>query len=240
MSFDYVNLSGRPPGRFVRVASRLSRGIRTVQAQVEPYAAAWRADNLAALDDPRPLWVVLGDSMAQGIGASSYRGGWAGHLADHHPELTAGYRLINLSFYGARVPDVLERQLPAMRGLGTEPALITCVIGSNDLMSRTHRAGLPQSLDTLLGELPPGTIMGTQPGGHAPALDVNRRIDRAVVERGLVHAEFRDPRMRSWRGKLSPDHFHPNDRGYAAMAAIVAEAVTGRSPAGPRGVNPGP
>ena len=38
-------------------------------------------------------------------------------------------------------------------------------------------------------------------------------------------AEFRDRRMRSWKGKLSIDHFHPNDLGYAGMAAIVAEAL---------------
>ena len=38
-------------------------------------------------------------------------------------------------------------------------------------------------------------------------------------------AEFRDRRMRSWKGKLSIDHFHPNDLGYAGMAEIVAEAL---------------
>ncbi len=38
-------------------------------------------------------------------------------------------------------------------------------------------------------------------------------------------AEYRDPRTRSWKGKLSPDHFHPNDRGYAGMAEIMAEGI---------------
>ncbi|EFQ82160.1 GDSL-like protein [Aeromicrobium marinum DSM 15272] len=220
-SFDYTNLSGRPAGPVVRVASALSRGVRSVQRQVEPYAEQWRRHNLAAVAADGPLWVVLGDSMAQGIGASRPHRGWAGQLADHLPD----HRMVNLSFYGARVPDVLDRQLPAMDSLGEAPDLVTVVIGSNDLMSRTGRAVLPEALADLLERLPPGTVMGNQPGGQSSAVRFNDQVDEAVRRRGLVRAEFRDPRTRNWRGKLSADHFHPNDAGYAGMAQIVREAV---------------
>jgi lysophospholipase L1-like esterase len=222
--FDYSNLSGRPNGPVVKFASRLLRGVRSVQEQVEPYARQWEQHNREAVAATGPLWVVLGDSMAQGVGASAYDRGWVGQLAETLP----AYRLVNLSVYGGRLNDVLERQLPAMESLGVEPDLVTVIIGSNDLISKNLREAMPAALAEMLRSLPPGTIVGNQPGGRASVLEFNRLIDEAVSERDLVLAEFRDPRMRSWKGKLSPDHFHPNDLGYAGMAAIMAEAIARR------------
>ena len=218
--FDYSNLSGRPPGPVLSVAARLLPGVRKVQAQVEPYARAWEEHNRAAVQADGPLWVVLGDSMAQGIGASAYDRGWPGQLAERLPD----HRLVNLSVSGGRLTDLLDRQIPAMEALG-EADLVTVVVGSNDLISRRLREALPARLAEVLRRLQPGSIVGTQPGGRSGALEFNRLVDEAAAERGLVIAEFRDPRMRSWKGKLSIDHFHPNDLGYAGMAEIVAEAL---------------
>jgi lysophospholipase L1-like esterase len=47
-----------------------------------------------------------------------------------------------------------------------------------------------------------------------------------VAHRGLGLAEFRDPRIRTWKGRLAADDFHPNDVGYAGMAEIFSEALT--------------
>jgi lysophospholipase L1-like esterase len=222
--FDYSNLSGRPNGPVVRVASRLFRGVRSVQAQVEPYAREWERHNREAVAGSGPLWVVLGDSMAQGIGASAYDRGWVGQLAETLP----AYRLVNLSVYGGRLTDVLKRQIPAMESLGATPDLVTVIIGSNDLISGKLREEMPTTLTEVLRRLPDGTVIGNQPGGRAAVLEFNRLIDEAVAERDLVRAEFRDPRTRSWKGKLSPDHFHPNDLGYAGMAEIMTEAIARR------------
>lgn len=223
-SFDYSNLSGRPPGPFLSVAGLLLPGVRAVQAQVEPYAREWERHNRHALASAGPLWVVLGDSMAQGIGASAYDRGWVGQLAGSMPE----HRLVNLSVSGGRVSDLLERQLPAMESLGVNPDLVIVVIGSNDLISRRLRPGLPTVLAELLRRLPVGSVIGNQPGTRSGALEYNRMVDEAVAARGLVLAEFRDPRTRHWKGKLSADRFHPNDLGYTAMAEIVAEAIARR------------
>lgn len=218
--FDYSNLSGRPPGPVMSIAARLLSGVREVQAQVEPYAQAWERHNRAAVRTDGPLWVVLGDSMAQGIGASAYDRGWAGQLADRLP----AHRMVNLSVSGGRLTDLLHRQIPAMEALG-QPDLVTVIVGSNDLISRRLRDALPARLAQVLGRLPVGSVVGTQPGGRSGALEFNRLVDEAAASRGLVLAEFRDPRMRSWKGKLAADHFHPNDLGYLGMAEIVAEAV---------------
>jgi lysophospholipase L1-like esterase len=224
VSLDYSNLSERPPGRFLSLASRLLPGVREVQDQVLPYAAAWRAHNAAALADTGPLWVALGDSMTQGIGAGAYDRGWVGQVAAGMP----GWRVVNLAITGAIVRDVLDRQLPALDALGVPPDLLTVMIGSNDMFNPRHRPHLATDLAELLERLPAGTVVGNQPGTFAPALEINRLIDDAVARRGLVLAEFRDPRTRTWRGKLAADHFHPNEAGYASMAQIMAEAVRRR------------
>jgi lysophospholipase L1-like esterase len=222
--FDYSNLSGRPNGPVVSLASRLLPGVRAVQEQVEPYARAWERHNREAARADGPLWVVLGDSMAQGVGASAYDRGWAGQLAASLPD----HRLVNLSVYGGRVCDVVDRQIPAMDSLGVAPDLVTVIIGSNDLISRRLRAGLPAALAEMLRLLPIGSVVATQPGGRPGSLEFNRQVDEAAAAGRLTVAEFRDPRMRSWRGRLSRDHFHPNDLGYAGMAEIMAEAVAAR------------
>lgn len=222
--FEYSNLTGRPPGRWIGAAGLVFRGIRTVQGQVEPYAREWEQHNRSAMAGTGPLWVALGDSMAQGIGASVPWRGWVGQLALEIP----GYRLVNLSLSGARVADVLERQLPALEALPGPADLVTCLIGSNDLMNPRHRAGAAVAMAELLERLPAGAVVGNQPGTFDAALEVNALIDDAVARRGLVLADLRDPRTRHWRGKLSADRFHPNDRGYAGIAAVFGEALARR------------
>ena len=219
-AFEYSNLSGRPPGPFLSTASRLLRGVREVQ--VEPYARAWEAHNRRAAASDGPLWVALGDSMTQGIGASAFDRGWTAGVADALP----GHRLVNLSVSGGLVTDVLDRQLAAMESLGAVPDLVTVMIGSNDLLQRRARATVQHDLGELIALLPAGSVVATQPGGRRGSAEFNGQITSA---RHLVPAEFRDPRMYSWKGKVAQDHFHPNDRGYAGMAVIMREAIASRS-----------
>lgn len=82
----------------------------------------------------------------------------------------------------------------------------------------------------LLRRLPAGSVVRSQPGTFTAALEVNRIVDEAVIAHDLVRAELRDPRTRSRRGKPATDHFHPDEHGYADMAAIFGEAVRRRFP----------
>ncbi|MET3805895.1 lysophospholipase L1-like esterase [Nakamurella sp. UYEF19] len=227
IGFDYSNLSGRPAGLVTRALSVVIPGVREVQDQVVPYAERWQSANRAALAAAGPLWIALGDSMTQGIGASAFDRGWIGQLAVLAKGDVPG-RLVNLSSSGAKVRDVLDRQLPAMAGLGVEPDLITVLIGSNDLIRPRNRRIFPESFAQMLDALPAGTVVATQPNPSRAAAEANGLLERAAAERGLVIAELRDRRTGSWKGKLAADHFHPNDAGYAGIAAVFADAVSGR------------
>jgi lysophospholipase L1-like esterase len=218
--FAYSSLPVRPPGAGMRVLAKTLRGVRRTLADVEPYAQAWQVHNACAARESGPLWIVLGDSMAQGIGASAYDRGWPGQLAGR---IDPALRMVNLSFHGARVRDVLDTQWPAAQQLG-EVALVTVLIGSNDVVWRRYRADLPEAFAEMLTLLPDGAVVANLPNPHRAARAVDRMLRDSTR---IITADLRREGPRSWRGKLAPDHFHPNDRGYAEMTDVLARAVLG-------------
>ena len=223
---EYENESRRPAGWFVRLSTRLSPGVRKVQAQIGPYARAWEEANAATLRAAGPLWVALGDSMSQGIGASRYDCGWVSQLQVLLDDAGSPYRVLNLSVYGARVEDVLTRQLPAMRDLDAEPGLVTVLVGSNDMVSRKHRRDLLGNYRKLLQELPSGSVIASPFGNFGLGKQINALVAEEAAGRGFRVLNNRDEAsLASWRGKLAEDHFHPNDRGYAGLAEAFFETI---------------
>src|SRR5687768_14178857 len=80
-------------------------------ARVDAYALKWQRSNGQALEADGLLWLVLGDSAAQGVGASAHDRGWVGQgrtrliAADPRP-----WRVLNLSRSGARTREVVDEQ----------------------------------------------------------------------------------------------------------------------------------
>jgi lysophospholipase L1-like esterase len=215
-SFDYENLNDRPPNVVSLALRRLLPGVGRVAAQTVPYAAWWRARNLEALTRADPLWVVLGDSMSQGIGASAVQHGWVPRTQAALTGQGVGVRVVNLSFSGARVGDVLERQLPALAALGVDPAVTTVLVGSNDLLRRSLRRGLVARYDVLLDHLPEGTLVATTPG--------DGRLG-TVAGRVARHPRVVDLPLAFARGELAEDRFHPDDAAYARLSRTFAGPV---------------
>jgi lysophospholipase L1-like esterase len=144
VTFEYSNLNDRSPGWLLRLARRLLPGVGLVENEIKPYAEAWQERNRKALASTDPLWVVLGDSLSQGVGASSIEHSWVLETQRALADRGFRYRIVNLSFSGARVSDVLSRQIPALAGLSAAPELITVLTGSNDIIKRDLRARLPE------------------------------------------------------------------------------------------------
>ncbi len=210
------------------VVRALHPGVRAVHAQGARYARAWVAANAEALAGAGPLWVVLGDSTAQGIGAPSWDQGYVGQLLDRLNE-GAGrpWRVVNLSRSGARAADVLDRQLPALEALGVRPDLVTCAIGANDITRRTPAARLEQQVRAIMARLPAGAVVATLPQGLGVARTeaVNRVVRAEAPAAGLVVADVWARTGPPWRGKFAADGFHPGAVGYADWAAAFAEAL---------------
>jgi lysophospholipase L1-like esterase len=210
-----------------RVLRLFLPGVRQVHAQVAPYAKAWDAANAAALTGEGPLWVVIGDSTAQGVGAPAYDQGYVGQLRavlDEHS--SAPWRVLNFSRSGARGADVLETQLPRLEGLEHPPELVTCAIGAND-MRPTPLDQVLASMREIIRRLPQGAVLATIPQGLRPphAVAVNEVIRREAPAAGLVVADVWAHTGPPWGGKYAADGFHPGLTGYANWAKAFAEAL---------------
>jgi lysophospholipase L1-like esterase len=210
--------------RFVR-RYRPSRSVKL--DQTDPYREWWQAQNERALSAPGPLWIALGDSIAQGIGASAPDQGYVGQLlarlqhADGRP-----WRVLNLSVSGARVGDVRRTQVPALREYVGDAELVTCGVGVNDLIQPGFRH-VPARVRALTRELPSHSVVATVPHGFSfwRTVALNTVIRREVQATALGIADVWHRTRRPYDGKLSIDHFHPSDAGHADWCAAFVEAL---------------
>jgi acyl-CoA thioesterase I len=213
-----AEISGLRTGPFGRWAD----GVTAMRADCAAFAGHWRTHNEQVLAAPGPLWVVLGDSTAQGLGAPSPDGGYVGQVLDVLRRRTGlPWRVLNLSVSGSLIRDVLNRQLPQ---LPAEADLVTCGIGVNDVFY-SGPGKLFADLRALLGAVPDDTIVLDLPvpTGYAGLLGragrpyltrINRTIHELAAARGLPVAEVSTHFLPPWSGKFASDYFHPSQDGY--------------------------
>jgi acyl-CoA thioesterase-1 len=191
--------------------------------QVERYAELWAASNDHALHAAGPLLVVLGDSTAQGVGASAYDRGWAGLVRDRLTERDGiAWRVVNLSRSGARTRDVLDVQLPAAPAAD----LLVCVVGGNDALHTKADRWLHDAAE-LVAALPPGGVVSTTARGvfERKTRQVNEQVRNQAAARGLRVADVWAHTGPPYKG-LYFDGLHPNDKGYLQWADAVWAAVS--------------
>lgn len=212
-----------------RLARRIRPGLGATLDSVEPFAAAWAAETRRAMaTDEGPLWLALGDSTAQGIGASAYDRGYVGQLRlwlevrDGRP-----WRIVNPSVSGARVAQLVATQLVWLDRLTRPPDLVTCSIGANDVIRPWGFERVPEFLRSVIGRLPEGAVIAELPQGLVPRRveRLNTLIDAEAPSRGLRVARLFSRSGPPWQGKLAADEFHPNDNGYARWCDAFAEAI---------------
>ena len=135
-------------------------GIRLWQLSqsVEEYAAWWAQPR----GEPGGLtYVALGDSAAQGIGASAPDRGYVGRVADQLRAATGQPVLvINISRTGATIRQTIQEQLPRLVGMRAD--VITIDIGSNDIAGYDP-ARYEQDVTELIRGLPAGTVIADIP-----------------------------------------------------------------------------
>ena len=210
-------------GAFVLIAAGVW-GVKLVRLaqSVAVYRAYWA--------EPRGepgglLYVALGDSAAQGIGASRPERGYVGLLAERIREQTGRpVRVVNLSSSGATIRDLLDMQLPRLREL--RPDVVTVEVGGNDVRSYDP-ARFSADVDELTAALPVGTLIA-----DVPDFMHGRWGDRAAEAAGIVaagagahqlrivplHDAQRDRGAGAMLTDFAADWFHPTDRGHRVWA----------------------
>ena len=220
----YGEVSGLRGGKF----GRWTDGVTAMRADCVAFRAYWRAHNERVLSDIEmgtatgPLWVALGDSTAQGLGAPGPKGGYVGQALQQLRRRTGKHwRVLNLSVSGALIRDVLGEQIPL---LPQAPDLVTCGVGANDILY-SPPGKLFSDLRALLGAVPERTVMLDLPllAGFwwivgrmsVPYITrINRVIYEGAKDRGLPIAEVSAQFIAPWTGKFSVDSFHPSQDGY--------------------------
>ena len=226
-----AEVSGLRAGPFGRWAD----GVTAMRADCVAFASHWQAHNEQVLErrGPAPLWVVLGDSTAQGLGAPSPDDGYVGQVLGALQQRTGlPWRVLNLSASGSLIRDVLADQLPRVPAAAD---LVTCGIGVNDILYTGPRR-LFADLRALLAAVPEDTIMLDLPvpSGYGGLLGlasrpyvarINRTLHQAAAARGLPVAEVSRHFLPPWAGKFASDCFHPSQYGYRdwsrALLAVI-------------------
>jgi acyl-CoA thioesterase-1 len=188
--------------------------------------------------------VVLGDSLARGIGASDAAHSFVGLLAAH-VRRDRRVRIVDYGMPGANASDIARREVPPLRPGPCD--LVIVIAGANDVQQfhtpgqfagdylrliRAVRERDPRAGLVLLG-LPQISQSRIIPGIFKAPIGYLSDRDNASIRdvAGRYRAGFVDLYALSLAhatgtGKLiGPDGLHPNDRGYALMAAAAFPAV---------------
>lgn len=189
-------------------------------------------------------YVILGDSTAAGEGGDYERGiaiATEQELGRSH-EVT----MTNLAVSGARMNDVLERQLPAAEAL--RPDLVLLSAGANDVTHLTPIRWMRSSLREIVRRLRLANpsvaivITGSPDMGAPPRIP---RLLRGIATWRTENANemFRDearqlnltfapiaaetgPLLRRDPSLFAADRFHPNERGYATWIPVLNRALS--------------
>ncbi|MDQ6648873.1 MAG: SGNH/GDSL hydrolase family protein [Actinomycetota bacterium] len=195
----------------------------SLQREVSAYRTYWSVPH----GSPGGLrYVALGDSAAQGIGASDPQHGYVSLLAERLRRSTGRpVEVLNLSRSGARIDDVLRDQVPQLASLHAD--VVTVDVGGNDVVSY-DAVDWARGAARLCDALPAGrTVVADVPWfmhgrWERRAADARRVLQADCAARAIPVAPLRDAFVRhGWAGMFTlyaADWFHPNDHGHRIWA----------------------
>jgi acyl-CoA thioesterase-1 len=204
-----------------------------------------RADRTAPL-----VYVALGDSTVEGVGATSPGANYVGRL---HERLRAVYphaRTTNLGVAGATSADVVAAQLD--RAIALAPDLVTVSIGPNDITGRVSVREYERHIDTIFTRLRKETIavvvvnllpdLAVTPRFRGDAareavgrlsIEFNDALSRRAHEHGVEVVDLYNPSRVEVMARpelVASDGYHPSDLGYARWAELLWAGIERRIP----------
>lgn len=206
-----------------------------VNRHVPRYAEHW---GTRAHDHPADVlhYVALGDSAAQGVGASSVDKGYVSLIAERlRRETGRPVAITNLSVSGAVSDDLVRDQLDVFDALPFTPDIVTLAIGGNDVVFPKYNVEtFTASLVTILKRIPEGSFVGdvpwfTIPGMNQQSATMSAKARALIVEHGHhlvpIYQASRDLGYLKYHTNIAQDLFHPNDKGYAKWADLFWEQI---------------
>ncbi|THG32633.1 SGNH/GDSL hydrolase family protein [Glaciibacter flavus] len=214
------------------LARRQHHWARTLADAIPVNSAFWREQGAKSGE---VLYVAIGDSAAQGIGASRPSHSYVGFVVRRMRELTTRrVRVANLAISGATIRIAIDKELPLLEAL--HPDVLTVCIGANDIAAFDPER-FDRDVRELFERLPDHAIVADLPSfyflpGERKVRVANTLLRAAAAERGFTVVPLHDTTARQglWgvTTQFAGDLFHPNDRGYRIWAAVFEDAVAAR------------
>jgi acyl-CoA thioesterase-1 len=201
-----------------------------LQSHVASYKNFWAKHQQTTPNEL--VYVALGDSAAQGIGASTPNAAYVKILATTIEARTGKpVKIINLSKSGANIKDLIREQLPMLHGL--HPDILTVDIGSNDIVQGTSQADMASGYKEIIRTVSPHPVVfanlpdfmwGTQ---QRNTIEINKTIVSLCRQYGVEVADLHHAtHRRMWAfNEFAPDGFHPSDNGYRTWAGSFVPGV---------------
>lgn len=200
-------------------------------SQLSRYQKYWTHKNTADKTPGAVEYIALGDSTAQGIGATNPENGYVGVISRELAQRkNKPVHTINLSKSGAKVDDVLQTQLPKLKELSpSKDTIITIEIGANNMINFDAKS-FESSMDKVMTQLPPQTLITDIPyfGGsrfksREPNVEqANNIMYRLAAKHNFtlvpLHQKLQD---NSGIETFAPDWFHPSNVAYRDNWAYV-------------------
>lgn len=176
-------------------------------------------------------YLALGDSAAQGIGASSPMLGYVGLIANNIESQTGkSVRVVNVSKSGAKMEDYLREQAPQINTAKAD--VVTIEIGANDV-ANFNPTDFRTKFKKVLSTLPEGTyvsnmpLFNSRPGSTQNAKDASKIIEEELVAYPkliFVDLQRETSENQSIFG-FAPDLFHPNNLSYKNWARAFLKEI---------------
>lgn len=204
---------------------------------------------LLPADRQAPLvYVALGDSTVEGVGASGREANYVSRLAARLRAIYPAARSVNLGAAGATSADVLNGQL--QRAVELRPHLVTLSVGPNDITGRVpverYEAQVRAILERLTRETGAVVVVNLLPDLAVTPRFHGRPEEPAVAQATVAFNEALRRAAATYRAEvvdlyqpsrdevprrpelIAGDGYHPSDAGYARWAELMWTGVQRR------------
>ncbi len=177
--------------------------------------------------------LFAGDSIAAGVGASSFETSAAGRLVQHFSE-NHNLNFINKAKSGMEIKDLLNIRLPKAK-----QDIVVLIISSNDVFRFTSLREFSNSVKKVLDKYSKRTkkliFLGPGKVSTAPALPLPIRLIYKIRE--ASYASIIEEQIRKYanatyikpgnppKGAFAEDKFHPNDEGHKVGFEAIREVI---------------
>ena len=194
------------------------------------------------------VYVALGDSTVEGVGATSAATTYVGQLHRRLRAVYPGAQLVNLGVGGATSADVVADQVE--RAVALAPQLVTLSIGPNDITTGVPVGIYERNVEAILGRLAAGTdavivanllpdlavtprfrAHEARPKVARLTVEFNEALARQGRRHGVELVDLHGPsrvEVPAQPELMSRDGYHPSDAGYARWAELMWVGVERR------------